>query len=176
MSELVIGRPADHEYGTYFSPYVKFVPNGDIIDILTQQHQRTLDKFRSLTPEQWQTRLPAETDWNVAEVLGHLVDVENLMLFRAVTISRNPEQELFGIDQDAYVRKAEFANLPSADLLDLYDNQRRTTLAYARIFPPSVWMQLGIAGGKRISVRALFYVIAGHELWHLTSLQHSYKL
>lgn len=176
MSYPKVERPQDSEYPTYFSPYVNFVPDVDVLEYLAQQREQTIAKFRSFTPEQLQTRLPKETDWNVYQILGHMVDVENLMLFRAITIARNPQQELFGMDQDSYANNAQSDQYSIETLIDLYDAQRRNTLAYAKVFPEHTWTQLGVTGGKRMSVRALFYIIAGHELWHLVSLRNSYKL
>jgi hypothetical protein len=51
---------------------------------------------------------------------------------------------------------------------------RESTVFLFRHLSDDAWMRRGIANGAEVSVRALAYIIAGHELHHREMLQARY--
>ncbi len=51
---------------------------------------------------------------------------------------------------------------------------RQATLALLRGFEDEAWEREGTASGKRLSVRALAWMMAGHEAHHLRVLRERY--
>jgi len=63
-----------------------------------------------------------------------------------------------------------------ADLIDEFQAVRAATLAFARGLDPEALTRRGIANGAEISVRALLYIIAGHERHHVGLFKERYSL
>jgi hypothetical protein len=61
-----------------------------------------------------------------------------------------------------------------ADLLVELSCVRRASVLLFRHLAPEAWERRGIANDNEISVRALAYIIAGHELHHRRVLEEKY--
>jgi DinB family protein len=77
-------------------------------------------------------------------------------------------------EQDDYVRNGPFAVRPLADLVEDYIAVRRATLTLFRNLDDQAWRRRGIANKAEVSVRALAYMIAGHEIHHRRILEEKY--
>ena len=51
---------------------------------------------------------------------------------------------------------------------------RRATVALFQNLPSDAWMRSGTASEKPVTVRAIAYIIAGHDLHHTSILQERY--
>jgi hypothetical protein len=112
--------------------------------------------------------------WSVKEILGHVIDTERIMTYRALRFARNDRTPIEGYEQDDYVRGGPYPDLRLADLVEELKTLRASTLAFFRNLRPVDWTRSGIANKNEITVRALAYVIAGHELHHRHSLEERY--
>lgn len=175
MSPINPGRPAQGEHLPYFSQYIDLVPEGNIVELLARQFETTHSLLAPLSPEQVNFR-PKPADWNSLEVIGHLADTERVFAYRALRIARNDSTPLASFDQDLFVATANFANRPLADLLDEFATVRRATIAFLRTLESQAWVRIGTAADHPISVRALAYVIAGHELHHVADFRQRYRI
>jgi hypothetical protein len=79
-----------------------------------------------------------------------------------------------GYEQDDYVRHGRFAQRALADLVEDFIAVRRATLSLLRNLEEAAWTRRGVANQHEVSVRALAYIIAGHELHHRRILQEKY--
>lgn len=168
-------RPDSSEFAPYYAGYVARVPDGDIRDILTEQFDETTALLRRATPEQEVTRY-AEGKWSVREALGHVVECERMFAGRALWFAREPGTELPGMDQDAWVRTGEHHTRSVADHLEEWAAVRRSTVALARGLPDDALGRSGVASGVRFTVRAFFWIVAGHELHHRTLFIERYGI
>jgi hypothetical protein len=91
-------------------------------------------------------------------------------------IGRGDETPMEGFDEDAYVRGARFDRRTLAELADELAAVRRTTLALFRGFEPATWNLRGVANNARVSVRALAFIVPGHERHHLKVLKERYGI
>ena len=96
------------------------------------------------------------------------------MSYRALRIARGDRTPIEGFEQDDYVRNAPFGERPMAELIEDYIAVRRATLTLLRNLDDAAWARRGIANKNEISVRALAYLIAGHELHHRRILEEKY--
>jgi hypothetical protein len=117
---------------------------------------------------------PKPDDWNMIEVVGHLADAERVFAYRALRFARGDATPLASFDQDLFVANAGFARRPLSDVLDELAAVRRATLAFFQGLEPAAWLRRGMANQNEISVRALAYVIAGHELHHMDDFRRRY--
>lgn len=173
MNESSIGRPEETEYLPYYGKYVSLVPEGGILTTLGQQIEETLALLRSI-PEAQGTFRYAPDKWSIKELLGHIIDTERIFSYRALRFARGDETPLPGYEQDDYVRGASFDAFPLAELADEFESVRRATILLFRHLSEEAWLRRGAANESEVSVRALSYIIAGHERHHISILRDRY--
>jgi len=96
------------------------------------------------------------------------------MSYRALRIARNDRTPIEGFEQDDYVRDGPHAGILLADLVEEFKTVRAATLALLRNLGPTDWTRRGTANAKDITVRAIAFVIAGHEVHHRQILEERY--
>ena len=79
-----------------------------------------------------------------------------------------------GFEQDDYVRNGPFARIALPEIIEDYIAVRRATLTVLRNLNEADWTRRGIANKNEVTVRALAYIIAGHELHHRSILEEKY--
>jgi len=168
----MIERPQADEYSAYAARYVDLVGNGPIIEILEYLQQMTYNFFLRLDPDK-ASYAYAEGKWTVKQVLGHMADTERVFAFRALAFSRDAT-ELPGFDQDVYMEKATFNERSLEDIAEEFRTVREATLYLLKSLTDEQSKQKGIASGNPVSVRALAYMIAGHEMHHIKILKERY--
>jgi uncharacterized damage-inducible protein DinB len=173
ISQLSIPRPEPTEYAAYHDRYISLVPGSDILTTLDSQRRQTLLLLCGRDESDGDFRY-APDKWSVKEVLGHVCDAERVFAYRALRISRGDRTPMEAFDQDDYVRNAPFANRPLAELIEDYIAVRRATLTLLRNLEEQSWLRRGTASNKEVSVRALAYIIAGHEIHHRRILEEKY--
>ena len=166
-------RPAKSEYLPYYDTYVKLVPDGDVIATLTSQMVETQSLLRAL-PASVATYRYAPDKWSVNELVGHMIDSERIFTARALRFGRNDATPLPGFEQDDYVRGANFDAHPLSDLASELEAVRHATIFLFRHMDEEAWTRRGIANNAEVSVRALAYICAGHELHHREILSTRY--
>jgi hypothetical protein len=173
MTNLNIGPPDPSEHAPYYSRYIALVPGRDVVGALASQIQTTLDMLRAIPEERGSARY-APGKWSVRQVVGHLGDVERILSYRALRISRNDKRPIEGFEPDDYVQYAPFEHCALPDLVDEFAQIRAATLSLCRHLDEEAWTRSGTASDAHITVRALAWIIAGHELHHRAILQQQY--
>jgi len=166
-------RPATSDYATFYAAYVDAAPDGDIVATLEREGRATSQLLRGI-PESGASYRYAPGKWSIKQLVGHLVDAERIFAVRALRFSRNDPTALPGFDQDDYMAGASFDDLPLAELTAELDAVRRSTVLQLRHLTAEAWERRGIASGAEVSVRALAWIIAGHELHHRNILRTRY--
>ena len=162
-----------NEYLPYYGKYITLVPEGEIAEILVQQVYVTVALLRGLSEEQGMYRY-AEGKWTIKEVVGHIIDAERVFAYRALRFGRNDAKELQGFDQDPYIQFGNFNNCKLSELIDEFECVRHSTVYLLRHLSDEAWTRRGIASGGEVSVRAIAYIIAGHELHHFNIIRERY--
>ena len=168
-------RPAKTEYDAYYERYISLVPDEDVLVTLDLQLSETLILLRGLSEQHGAFRYEPKK-WSVKEVLGHLIDTERVMSYRALRIGRNDRTPLAGFEQDDYIKYGDFDKRSVSKLSREFEQVRRATISLFRNLEPEAWERRGIANKVEVSVRALAYIIAGHELHHKAILKDRYGL
>jgi hypothetical protein len=168
-----IAAPDPSEYAPYYGRYITLVGGNDVVAALEDQPRDTLALLSTLSEEQGDSRY-APDKWSVKEMLGHVIDAERVFSYRALRFARNDRTPLASFEQDDYVRAGNFADCRLADLIEEFVCVRRASLWFFRQLSAEAWMRRGIASGNEVSVRAVAYIVAGHELHHRRVLQEKY--
>ena len=163
------------EYQGAFATYVARVPDGNIITILQAQFEATRELLAPLTAAQVTAR-PKPDDWNIIQVVGHIADTERVFAYRALRFARNDPTPLPGFDQDLFVNNADFETRDLASVLAEFGAVRTATIALLSNLPEAAWLRRGVASSHTMSVRAMAYAIAGHELHHVTDFRERYQV
>lgn len=158
-------RPAPGDCNPYFERYTNLVEDGNVVRILRLSSFEMIVFLENLSDEQWEHRY-APGKWSVKESLLHMIDTERIMAYRALRIARGDTTEMPGFDQDAYVPHSAADQRSPHSLIEEYQAVRNASVQLFKHMPVEAWDQKGSASGHGISVRALAYIIAGHELHH----------
>lgn len=169
----MLKRPAEDEFGGHFGKYVQLVPEGNIVDVIAGQEKETSGLLASLSEAQGQLRY-AEGKWSLKEVIGHITDTERVMSYRLLRIARGDATPLPGFDQELFMNHSPFGSWRLAQLAEDYRAVRHATLTLLRGLPEEAWSRKGTASGVGFTVRALAYIIAGHERHHLGIVREKY--
>jgi hypothetical protein len=170
---VVAGRPEPGEYAPYYDRYISLIPGSDILKTLDSERRKTMLLLSGRDEDEGNIRY-APDKWTAKEVLGHVCDTERIFAYRALRIARGDRTPIEGFEQDDYVRNGPWARLALADVIEDYIAVRRATLTLLRNLDEAAWTRRGIANKNEVSVRAIAYVIAGHELHHRRILEEKY--
>ena len=170
---FTIARPDPGEYAPYYDRYISLVAGTDILGTLDTQRRQTMILLSGRDERDGAYRY-APDKWNAKEVLGHMCDTERIFAYRALRIARGDQTPIEGFEQDDYVKNGPFAQAPMEEIIEDYIAVRRATLTLLRNLDESAWMRRGVANKNEVSVRALAYITAGHELHHRRILEEKY--
>jgi hypothetical protein len=173
MSDFYLARPDVSEHIPYYAKYINLVPNGNILTILEEQIQETSSFLTSITEEQGLKRYVPEK-WSIKEVIGHLTDSERIFAYRALRFARGDKTPLPGFESDDYVEPGRFDKRNWTGLIKEFEAVRRATLELYEPLDEEAWKRQGVANNDAVSVRALAYIIAGHELHHVKLIKELY--
>ena len=169
-----IPPPAPGEFPPYAAMYIDLLPrDGRVLDYLERQALLVQEVFGAMPAEVLGYRY-APGKWTPGEILLHVIDDERIYAYRALRFARGDATELAGFDQDPYAA-ASGAELRTVEsLLEEHAAVRRSTVTLFANLPEAALARGGVANGAHVTVRALAYHIAGHELHHLNVLRHRY--
>jgi uncharacterized damage-inducible protein DinB len=162
---LAIARPAPDEFFEYYGKYIDLVPGDDALPALRSQIVETARLLKPLDEAKALHRY-APGKWSVKEVVGHLSDAERVFAYRALRMGRGDATPLSGFDEKAYVPAGGFDARSLAEILHEFEAVRAASLALLQGMDREALLSRGTANGKEISVRALAWIMAGHELHH----------
>lgn len=173
MTTATASRPGPTEYDPYYGKFISLLPEGDVLELLERQIQETVGLLGGFGEARGDSRY-APGKWSVKDVAGHLADTERVFVYRALRFARNDRTPLPGFDQDDWVRGAHFAARTLTDLSEELQLVRGATLAFFRGLGEEEMSRRGIANSAEVTVRAIPYIIAGHERHHIGVLRDKY--
>lgn len=169
----MISKPQPNEYAPQSAGYVAKVPEGPVLEILEYLRESTFNFFSRMTDEQADYAY-APDKWTIKQVLAHMIDTERVFSFRAFCFSRGEQQPLPGFSQDDYMEHANIGHRSMQDLSNEFKIARESTIYIYRSLSEEQSKLIGTASNHPVSVRALVYMTAGHELHHLDILKERY--
>ena len=168
-------RPAKEEYAAYYEGYINLVEGDDPIKVMEIQGVKTYELINGLSEEQANHKY-ADGKWSVKEVIGHVMDTERVMAYRALCFARGEKQKLPGFEQDDYAAAANFGKRRLPEIAAEFRLVRNANIAMFKSFDEATLNKIGNANGKDTSVLAFLYIIAGHELHHIKIIKEKYLI
>lgn len=167
-----MNRPQSNEYAPFYGKYIDTVSENVLGEL---EHQaNSFHEFLNSIPEEKVLYAYAEGKWTVKELVGHVIDTERIMAYRALTFARGDANQLPGFEENDYVKKARFNDHTLSALANEFAALRRANVFLFRSFNGDDLNSMGVASGREISVRALLYIIAGHVNHHKNILNERY--
>ncbi|MDH5414042.1 MAG: DinB family protein [Flavobacteriaceae bacterium] len=165
----------ENEYAPFYEPYIQAIlaNNKTLLDNLFDTSSESLSLLKNLPSEKLLFSY-AKGKWTIKEIIQHLIDAERIMAYRALRFARTDMTELPGFDENNYVLSSNGNKRTIGGLLKEMKLVRKTTILLFKNFEENDLMSLGVANGSNMSVRALGYIIAGHQLHHMKIIQERY--
>jgi hypothetical protein len=162
--------PDSSEYAPYYGKYVSLVPDEDALAAMRSQLTETLALLRGVPEAEANKRHPPYT-WSVKDVVGHLTDCERVFGYRALRFARGDATPLPGFEENDYARAAESDRRTLAELAAEFEALRRSHIGFFAGLPETAWSRKGTANNDEVTVRALAYILVGHERHHTAILR-----
>lgn len=175
LREVRKSHPDPTEHAPYYGKYIALVPDGDIVGMLRSQIESTVDLLRGVPGDREQHRY-AEGKWSVREVVGHLCDAERIFCYRALRFARGDATPLQGFDENAYAANATYDDRRLSTVVEEFAAVRAASIAFFDSLTDEEWQRRGSANSQEVSVRALAWIIAGHERHHVSLLRERYGI
>lgn len=172
---MTIGRPQPGDYAPFYQKYLDAsAAESDALALLPRQ-DAIVAEMRSW-PEAKASHSYGDGKWTVGQVVGHMADVERVFAYRLLRIARGDTTPLPGFDENTWQTQAGFEQRTLASLVDELASVRQGTLALVRsLDAPSIERE-GTASEKRVTAKALVWLIAGHFAHHYRILKERYAL
>lgn len=169
-----IDKPLEGEYNPYTITYINQLPDdGEVLQHLAAGLGAMQELVAPLSETQLLHRY-APGKWSIKEVLVHIMDAERIFAYRALRIARNDKTPLPGFEENDYTPQS-FADGRSIEsIMTEYEAVRRNTLLLFDGLPDETATRSTVINNHNTSLRALPYIIAGHELHHITILRERY--
>jgi len=173
MDMLNWKRPVEGEFIPYQITYLNHVPEGDLIALMRKNIDETAAFLISLPEEKLEFRY-AEGKWSIKDVLQHLIDCERIMCYRALRFARKDKAPLAGFEENDYATNANTNERDFVDMVREFIAVRAGTVYMFRSFNDEILTFAGQANNSNVTVNALAYVIAGHEMHHINIIKERY--
>ncbi len=150
-----IAKPKTNEYPAYASIYIDLVPaDGLVLKHLSDNLESNIKLLSSLSEEKLLFRY-APNKWTIKEILLHIIDDERIYTYRALRFARGDSTKLAGFEQDNYANNSNANKRSLASLINEYISVRKATISLFGNIDKASLLKLGIADGKRVSVRGM---------------------
>lgn len=160
-------------FPVYYSSYIALVEHSDPIDGMLFSGDKRNEILTDLPADRWEYRYE-DGKWTPKEILMHVADAERIFAYRALRFARNDETELMGYDHDSYVPQTNANDRPIGDIISELDSVRSASVSLFQSFSTEQLERSGVANGVTLDVRAIGFIIAGHETHHLKVIKERY--
>ncbi len=170
-------KPSQLQSNEYEAYYATFISNLSdeytLIEELEIALHRLIKFVQNLPMDKFDYRY-AEGKWTIKDIIQHLIDCERVFSYRALRIARNDKTELPGFEEDDYAIEANANQCSIMDLLTELSSVRHSTIYLFKTFNDEQLLRIGIASDNPISVRAIGFVIIGHQNHHQQIFEERY--
>ncbi len=166
-------RPAATDHSEFHARYVNMVPETDLLAAMQAQTPLTRAAVLAFAGRPDHAYAPGK--WSVRQMLGHMTDTERVFGYRALSFARGDASPLPGFEQDDWMAAADLSRYSLEDLLTEFGTVRAGHLSWLSHLSGDAWERRGVASGQTVTVRALAYMLLGHERAHIEILRERYS-
>ena len=170
---MKVSKPNPDEYAAYYERYISKVDTDNPIKGLAESRKKMVKLISGLSKKQLNYRY-AEDKWTIREILVHVMDGERVFGYRALRFARNDQTPLPGYEENEWAPESKAAKRKIKSIMREYRAVREATIEQFSNFDEEMMMRSGTANNNGMSVRALLYVILGHEIHHMGVIKEKY--
>lgn len=172
-NNLLITKPLMDEFPERFASEIELVPYNDLLNGLSESFFSTLQFLHQLNEDDFIYRYAPEK-WSIKQIWQHIIDVERILCYRALRYARLDTTILSGFDENQYAVISNADNRAVSDILEEYAAVRNSSTSLFKSFTAEMTLYKGTTGRSNMSVRAVGYLILGHEIHHVHTIKNKY--
>ncbi len=163
-----------NEYASYYENYIHQVSDDyTLIEELEISLHRYIKFVQNIPMDKFDYSY-AEGKWTIKDIIQHTIDAERVFAYRALRFARNDKTELPGYEEDDYANQANGNKRSIMELLTEFSAVRHATLLLFKSFNEEQLLRIGYANNNPMSVRAIGFVIVGHQNHHQKVFEERY--
>jgi uncharacterized damage-inducible protein DinB len=166
-------RPKKSEYAEFYQGYIDAAPKGSLTSIHRKSFKECTDSFLAISEEKADFAY-ATGKWSIKQMLMHIIDTERVFSYRILVFMRGERASIPGFIQEQYAENADVSKRTIKDMIAEWKAVQANTLFLLKQCTEEQAALVGKASNWPITPRALFYIIVGHRLHHLTVLRQKY--
>jgi len=163
-----------HEYAANYNNYLSLVNNEWPLTEELEVSVHDFIRFVQNIPMDKHDYRYAEGKWTIKDIIQHLIDTERIFSYRALRFARNDGTQLPGYDENHYAEVANGSKRKLQEMLTELALVRQSTIMMFKSFDSEDLLRIGTASGNIASVRALGYIIIGHQNHHIKVFKERY--
>lgn len=162
-----------NEYSKFNVTYIQPLENVNLIEELEICLHDFIRFVQNIPMDKFDYRY-ADGKWTIKDIIQHIIDAERILSYRALRISRNDQTPLPGFEENSYVEHTNANARSIQQLLTEMAAVRQSTLLLFKSFTQEQLQLIGTASDNPISVRAIGFIMIGHQKHHQTIFKERY--
>jgi len=162
-----------NEYSKFNATYINALDNVNLIEELEICLHDFIRFVQDIPMDKFDYRY-AEGKWTIKDIIQHIIDAERIFSYRALRISRNDQTPLPGFEENDYVEHTNANARSIQELLTEMATVRQSTLLLFKSFTDEQLQVMGTASNHPISVRAIGFLVIGHQKHHQRIFKERY--
>jgi len=170
---MKVAQLMDTEYANFYADYIKMAEAEELKTGLRSSLYSVIDFFKAIPEEKLEYRYEIGK-WSVKDIIQHLIDAERVFAYRALRFARQDKTPLPGFNENDYAINANANKKSREELLKEYQIVRESTILLFKSFNEETLKLIGTASNSKMSIRAIGFVIIGHEKHHCQVIKARY--
>ena len=168
-------RPAATDYGKFYQPYIDSTLGyeEDVKQLIQKSEQQFSGFLNTIPPEKYDYAY-APGKWTLKEVVQHLIDVERIMSYRALSVARGEKQSLPGFEENDYAANAPVNHRSWDDLVSELLHVRKSSILLFNSLTEENLQQKGTVNNFPATANVFGFIIVGHALHHQKIVKERY--
>ena len=158
-------------YEEYTARILGYVKGRDVLRIL-RSTPKNIEEGIAGVPRRRLSASPAPGKWSVAQILGHLSDMEMLWGYRIRMILERDGVEIVGMDQDAWAKNSRYELIDPRLSLETFRAIRRANLELLGRLSPRAVTRRGVHSQfGPLTISEIVSMLAGHDVNHSRQIE-----
>ena len=162
-----------NEYSKFNANYIQAIENVELFEELEISLHGFIKFVQNIPMDKFDYSY-AEGKWTIKEIIQHVIDTERIFAYRALRISRNDKTPLPGFEENDYAVNTDAKSRSIQDLLTEFSAVRHSNLLMFKSFSDQQLTRIGTASENTISVRAIGFILIGHQKHHQKVFEERY--
>ncbi len=174
MGKLVFpAKPGPDEYDAYYKNYIDRMGDSNPLKCLKSDFYEQIELLDH-SPGLDLDYAYDHGKWTLRQLILHLIDCERVMSWRLLAAARNDPNSYPGYDYEWYAKNTIDDAREWVELRGEWKSVRKAVVAFAETLDEDQWRRFCTIDGKKLSARAILYIITGHVRTHFVTIQNKY--